>query len=456
VEQVFASLSKRQSMLLLVSVAFGGAEAVEAFAHLPPEEEELLRFRAQTLLQIPREKRVPALAQEIKRLVMQTRRQLATTDPQQLAKVLENERPQLVESMLAAWPSEVAAVVRTLLPRHVAPELKRNVHPQILSIVRWKFEEALKHGGPQVGTFRFSDVITLQARELLAVADRMGARVLATALAGLSAEDREGFLQRLPPDQRSLAAKAAEAGQSRRLSPDDAQTVLEMHGATENPSLGMRSAGVQRLARACVAQSVEFAQRVAARHQSSELGRLMAKWLKEERNRPVKGDGGRMDIVEQLERLAQRGLVDRPLRLPPPASMPKPGGSRVDQMPVLTKPPVRIESTRGQNRPAPERSVAERAPRADEVPSRRNDAPRRDFMAQRAAMKAGVGRSVSQEMPEAPAEKKEAPLSPRAVINAARPPAGRPPVRKGSPSPVTQEVPKRRERTGTKKPGEDQ
>ncbi len=73
----------------------------------------------------------------------------------------------------------------------------------------------------------------------------------------------------------------------------------------------MRSAGAQRLARACIAQSPEFAIKLIDRH-PSELGRLLSKWVKEERNRPLRGDRGRADNVEQMERLSQRGIIDRP------------------------------------------------------------------------------------------------------------------------------------------------
>jgi hypothetical protein len=109
------------------------------------------------------------------------------------------------------------------------------------------------------------------------------------------------------------------------LSEKDAKLVLELHRALENPSLGMRSAGIQRIARACIAQSPEFAQRMAERFGGqTELGRLFGQWLREEKGRPIKADGGRIDIVEQLERLAQKNIVDRPMRLPPPMMRPPP------------------------------------------------------------------------------------------------------------------------------------
>jgi hypothetical protein len=323
VEQFFTSLSKRQTMLLLTSLAFGGSSSVAAFEHLPADEEELLKHRASQVLQIPRDKRIPLLVQEIKRLVTQRRRQLGAADPKRLAAVLRGERPALVEVVLRALPGDLTEAVRAELGEQRPAQLVRDVKPEVLSIIRWKLEEALKQGAPQVGSFRFTDLLTLQARELLAISDRMGARVLATAVAGMNDADREKFVAQLPPDQRALAARAAEAGRARRLSEDDARLVLEMHGALENPSEGLRSAGVQRIVRACVAQGAEFAQRVVERH-PGDLGKLLARWLREEKHKPVKGDGGRLDIVEQMERLAQKNIIDRPMRLPPPVRPPPP------------------------------------------------------------------------------------------------------------------------------------
>ena len=384
VEQFFTSLSKRQTMLLLTSLAFGSSEALEAYEHLAIEEEELLRHRATALLQIPRDKRIPLLVQEIKRLVTQRRRQLGSADPKRLAAVLKKERGALTEVVLSALPGDLADAVRTELGGRPALKLKREVKPDILSIVRWKLEDALKQGAPQVGTFRFTDLLALQQRELLAVCDRMGARVLATAIAGLPDEPRAEWLGKLPPDQRALATRAAESGAARRLTEKDARLVLDMHGAIDNPSQGMRSAGAQRIARACIAQSPEFAQRMVERHQN-EFGRLLQRWVREERSRPVRGDGGRLDIVEQLERLAQKGIVDRPVRLPPPIKPPAPKAPAPrappgppSQSKVLVPSPAR----------RPTGNVA-----AARAPAPAAGGPRRDPIAEREARRAGVARS---------------------------------------------------------------
>src|SRR4051812_13801896 len=165
-------------MLLLTSVTFGGAECVGAFEHLPDEEAELLKHRATALMQIPRDKRIPFLVQEIKRLVTARRRQLGTVDPARLAAVLGKERNALVEVVLRALPSQLADAVRKDVPGGPL-KLKRDVRPDVLSIIRWKLEEAVRGSQPKgAGSFKFTDLLMLQSRELLTIADRMGARAL--------------------------------------------------------------------------------------------------------------------------------------------------------------------------------------------------------------------------------------------------------------------------------------
>ncbi len=393
-EQFFTSLSKRQTMLLLTSLAFGGSEAVAAFEHLDPAEEELLKHRAASLLQIPRDKRVPVLVQEIKRLVTQRRRQLSSAEPRRLAVLLKKERLSVVEVVLNALPSDLANAVRAEMGNPPAVKLLRDVKPEVLSIIRWKIEDALRTNGPQVGSFRFTDLMTMQQREVLAVADRMGARVLATAVAGLGEEDRASFLGQLPPDQKALAVRASEAGAARRLTDKDAKLVLEMHGALENPSLGMRSAGVQRIIRACCAQGLEFAQRFAQRH-PGELGKLLNRWLREEKSKPVKGDGGRLDIVEQIERLAQKGIVDRPMRLPPPMRPPpvvQPAEPRAPALSSPSNPQSKVLIA-----PPQRRMTGGAAPVAQPKSRTSSEAPqsRRDPLAERAARRAGAAGGVA-------------------------------------------------------------
>ncbi|WP_342380844.1 hypothetical protein NVS55_14380 [Myxococcus stipitatus] len=421
-DSFFTSLSKRQSMLLLTAVTFGGQESLGAMEHLPAEEGDLLRHRAQELLQIPRDKRIPALVQEIKRLVKDRRGQLWGAEPERLAALLQRERGALMEIVLRALPAALAEAVRGHLPP-TRVKLTREVRPQILDIVRWKLEETLarESGASQSAGFKFADVLMLQQRELLTVCDRLGARVLGPALAGLPDAEREALFEPLPPDLKLLATKSVAANAPRKLPEEDARAQLELHDGLKNPAGSIRSAGVQRLARACVAQSPEFAARMLEKYRG-EFGGLIAKWVREERIRPTaRGDGGRTDIVMDLERLASRGLIERPVRLatpPPPrqsAVLPPPPGARkaaAAAQQASSGAPAREAPAAQREAPAAPREAsgaparapaaaartgvpgASRAPgragAASRQPQAAEPAARRDFMAERAARSAGA------------------------------------------------------------------
>jgi len=387
-DSFFTSLNKRQSMLLLTACTFGGQESLGALEHLPEEERALLKHRAQEILQIPREKRIPALVQEIKRLVKDRRGQLWSAEPERLAALLQRERGALVEIVLRALPGALADAVRTHLP---SPRVKltREARPQVLDIIRWKLEEVLAReaAAQQAAGFKFSDVLQLQQREILTVCDRLGARVLGPAMAGLPDGEREALFEPLPPDLRLLANKSVAANAPRKLSEEDARAQLEVHDGLKNLGGAIRSAGVQRLSRACVAQSPEFAARMLEKHRG-EFGGLIAKWVREERIRPTaRGDGGRTDIVMDMERLATRGLIERPVRLasqPPPrqsAMLPPPPGARraAAGAPSQAAPSV----------PEP-RASSPRASMARPAVSRQEPAVRRDATAEREARNASA------------------------------------------------------------------
>ena len=386
-------------MMLLTAITFGGQEGVAALEHLPEDEAELLQHRAQEILQIPRDKRIPLMVQEIKRLVKDRRGQLWSADPERLAGLLKRERAALVEVVLRALPAQLADAVRSHLPNAGKVKLTREVRPQVLDIVRWKLEERLSRESSAHVPFKFTDVLLLQTRELLTMCDRLGARVLGPALAGIPDAAREPAFAVLPPHLRQLATRAVTANAPRKLAEEDARAQLEQYGGLDSLASAIRSAGVHRLARASVAQSAEFASRLVEKHRS-EFGQVLAKWVREERAKPTtRGDGGRTDIVTDLERLAARGLIERPVRLTsprPPALGPPPSLSGK----AVAPPP----STRG---PAVSREM--RAGASSEASVRRSASSqsvnmRRDPIAEREARRAGASSNFGGRQQEAPPE----------------------------------------------------
>jgi hypothetical protein len=337
-ETYLSSLTKRQSMLLLTAVTFGGQEALSSLEFLADDEAALLRHRAEALLAFPRERRIPLLVQEMKRLVTPRRGQLWATGPEQLAQLMLRERAVLRQVLLKALPSGLADSVRRCLP----PERSkpgREVRPEVLAILRGRLEDILARATPVGTAFKFADVLLLQPRELVTLLDELGIRALAPALAGLKEELRAPFLSELPPGHLERINEAVTASTPRRLLPEDAEEILALHPGT---GLGpIRSAGSLKLARALLAQSPEFALRVLERN-PGEQGQLLARWLKEERSRAVnRGDGGRSDVVSVMENLATKGLVERPLRprTPVAAATPPPVGTGPGPRPPLLPAP---------------------------------------------------------------------------------------------------------------------
>ncbi|MFN7135316.1 MAG: hypothetical protein ACK4N5_24795, partial [Myxococcales bacterium] len=193
----FTGLTKRQTMLLLTAVTFGGQQGLEAFDNLPDDEAEILRDRAQQILAIPREKRVPFLVQEIKRNVTGRRgEELRAADPAQVARALEKERPAMVEVILRALPSSLADEVRIAVSQPVL-DLPREVRPELLAVIRWKFEQQLAKAAPPRNAFTLGDLLVLSPRDLQYLADVLGIRYLAGPLSTLPADERDAFLQAL-------------------------------------------------------------------------------------------------------------------------------------------------------------------------------------------------------------------------------------------------------------------
>ena len=301
-------------MMLLTAVTFGGQDALPVLGHLPDEEAAVLRHRAEKMLEIPRERRIPLLVQELKRLVTARKGHLWSAEPEALATLLGRERPAVRELILRALPVALADAARLHLPP-TAVEVREELPPGVLGIVRWKLEGLLQQASAGA-LWKFSDLLMLKPRELYTLADRQGCRALATAIAALLAEEQAAFFSALPPELGSLAQRAVAAAAGRELTQQDARALLSQHGADASPLDGIRSAGIQRIARACLAQGPDFAPRLLERHRPP-FAPVFQKWMNDERTRAAaKGDGGRAEIVADLERLEARELVEKPARLP--------------------------------------------------------------------------------------------------------------------------------------------
>ena len=324
-DSYFAGLTKRQAMLLLTAVTFGGQEGVESFDCLPDDEGELLRDRARQILSIPRDKRVPFLVQEIKRFITANKLEvLRFADPKKVAEALAKERPAMVEVILRALPSSVAQEVRTALAQPVV-ELRHEVRRDVLAIIRWKFEEKLATSMPDKAAFSLSDLLVMPSRDLTFVADVLGAKALSQLLVCIPEAERDPILKQLAPEQRQIASRPPNPDQGpRRTTPERAKEILDRTFKDIEPRRAVRLMGVRRIAKACLCQNPEFASRVIEQHRD-EFGRELAHFVSEERRKGNRGDtNARDEVLAELEQWATRGMVDKPLRLPPPPMAKKP------------------------------------------------------------------------------------------------------------------------------------
>lgn len=318
-DSFFTNLTKRQSMLLLTAVTFGGAEGVAALAHLSEEEEELLGERAGQLMSVPRDRRVPFLVQEIKRLVVGRKGggELRGASAEQVIALLREERPSLAAVVLRALPGPLAEPVREELGLQSRKAL-REVKPEVLAVLRFHLERRLHSLSPRGAQFLMADVIGLSARDLLTLADHLGGDELGPALAGISPGARDAILKELPAEQRAVVQRGLRRAAGRPMSESEAELVVDEQ-VGDDPRHAVRRAGLRRLVRACLAESGEFASRLAERHRD-ELGRMVVHAIRLERGAGFSRDGNRLtaEVLEKLEQLAEQGLVERPVRLPPP------------------------------------------------------------------------------------------------------------------------------------------
>jgi hypothetical protein len=353
-DALFAGLTKRQSMLLLIASAFGGSNGSQSFEHLPDDERDILRECAAKLSGIPRETRVPFLIQEIKRLMVGARgSELTAVDARAVASALESERPAVAEVVLRALPATVASEVRK---QRVAPPQKpgRDLRPEVLSVIRWHFEKRLESLSPRSATFLFSDVVALSTRELMVLVNEVGARELAPMLASLPPSERAEFLASIPAAERAACLRSATAEGD--LGELRARQELKERSQGDARHV-VRRVGMQLLARACVGQSVELASRLIEKHKD-QVRRLLIHAVRVERaaGRPREPERLQKRVIEQMSQLARIGLIEPPARrqsAPLPAAPPRPRTAR--ELPPVPPPPGR--------RPVPKPRPAAPAPR---------------------------------------------------------------------------------------------
>ena len=142
----FAPLDKREAMLLLTTLTVGSGEDIGIFDHLPPDQRSRMREKADALLAIASEKRVPFMVHEIKQaLSFKGLRGVERVDPSWILQGLKGENARVVATVLISLPSPTVRSILKRLPSGIRKKLPpkdeiKRIPVDLMRAVRQIFE----------------------------------------------------------------------------------------------------------------------------------------------------------------------------------------------------------------------------------------------------------------------------------------------------------------------------
>ncbi len=205
--------------MLLTTLTVGGSSETELFEHLPPDVRARVREKAEALLAIPTEKRVPFMVHEIKdALTFRGLRGVERVDPSWILQGLKGESARVVATILVSLPGPTVRSVLKRLPsgirRKLPPknEVKR-IQVELVRAVRQIFESRFaRMPMPSPKGFAFRDVIQLERAEIYRLMRDLGLIELGQAFAAVGRMALAELCRRLPRNKAEeliLAVKGA-------------------------------------------------------------------------------------------------------------------------------------------------------------------------------------------------------------------------------------------------------
>ena len=215
----FQPLDDREAMLLLTTLTVGGSSEVAVFEHLSGASRDRVKEKAQALLGISSEKRVPFMVHEIKQaLSFKGLRGLERVDPSWILQAMKGECPRVVAVILISLP---APMVRSIL-KHLPPAIRTKLPPKdeikkipmdLVRSVRQIFESRFHHmPAPTPHGFAYRDVIQLDRAEIYRLMRDLGLIELGQAFVAVGKMALAELCRRLPRDKAEeliLAVKGA-------------------------------------------------------------------------------------------------------------------------------------------------------------------------------------------------------------------------------------------------------
>jgi len=215
----FEPLCERETMMLLTTLTVAGGSELAIFERLPPDSRERVKGKAQALLAIPTEKRVPFMVHEIKQaLSFKGLRGVEKVDPTWLLQGLRGESARVVAAVLVSLPAPTVRSLLEKLPpairqRLPAKDEMKRVPLELVRSVRQIFESRF-HAmpAPSGKGFAFRDVIQLEKAELYKLMRALGLVELGQAFVSVGKMALAELCRRLPreaAEELILAVRAA-------------------------------------------------------------------------------------------------------------------------------------------------------------------------------------------------------------------------------------------------------
>lgn len=317
-------LDKRQQTLLLTALSFGGSQATELFSFLPDDVAQRMLEKAQTLEEIPKEKRIPLMVRELRQLLtFRSTKGLEGVEPSWLIAGFKGESPRTVAIVLMHMPSSIARQIQARLPEPVRNAMPsraefKEVPLEVIKLVRARFVAkfaAMPTERRELERLVFRDIVLLTARELVTLVRQLGADELAVAFVAVGKRALAELLGRLPPENaEELIAAVKRVAAEDSMEIKAAQAFLgRVLGNFHNTDELFQKAGLYRLARAVQGEDIIFVRQLQQRFPRAH-GRLLSEYLGRLRQRePTPEEQVRRlrdQILDEVVDLARRGKID--------------------------------------------------------------------------------------------------------------------------------------------------
>jgi hypothetical protein len=315
-------LDRRQQTMLLTMLSFGGSSAKELLGLLPDEDAALMADKAAKLEEIPREKRVPLMVRELKGLMsFRAMKGLEGVEPSWLSSGFKGESPRVIAIVLMHMPSSVSRQIVQRLPEPVQKALPprdalKGVPLELVKLVRARFD--LKFATMPIDRdldeFRFRDMISLTAKELVTLIRAAGADEIAAAFLAVGKRALAEFLGKLPPtDAEELVAAVKRSRSEDQMDVKAAQGFMaKVLGNFNNTDELFQKAGLYRLARAISVEDALYIRQVSQRFPRAH-GRLLGEYLAKVKEQNLEDDQVRRlrdAVIDVALNLSRRGKID--------------------------------------------------------------------------------------------------------------------------------------------------